>query len=44
MDALTKQVYSRFSVWPDKYDELKYEWMNVRLMYEDPFYDVNYVY
>jgi oligoendopeptidase F len=44
LDALTKQTYSRFSIWPDKHDELKRQWMNVQLMYEDPFYDINYVY
>jgi len=44
LDALTKKIYSRYSIWPDKHDELKMQWMNVSLMYEDPFYDVNYVY
>jgi oligoendopeptidase F len=44
LDALTKQIYSRFSIWPEKHDELKSQWMNIPLMYEDPFYDVNYIY
>ncbi len=44
LDALTKRVYSRYSIWPEKHDELKMQWMNVSLMYEDPFYDINYVY
>ena len=44
IDALTKGVYSRFSIWPDKHDELKNEWMRISLMYEDPFYYINYVY
>ena len=44
LDTLTKKIYSRFSIWPEKHDELKNQWMNVPLMYEDPFYDVNYVY
>ncbi len=44
LDALTKSVYSRFSIWPEKHDELKYQWMNIPLMYEDPFYDINYIY
>jgi oligoendopeptidase F len=44
LDALTKKIYSRYSIWPAKHDELKMQWMNVSLMYEDPFYDVNYVY
>jgi oligoendopeptidase F len=44
LDALTKRIYSRYSIWPAKHDELKGTWMNISLMYEDPFYDVNYVY
>src|SRR5215470_239369 len=44
LDVLTKGVYSRFSIWPEKHDELKYQWMNIPLMYEDPFYDINYIY
>ena len=44
LDALTKRIYSRFSIWPEKLDELKYQWMNIPLMYEDPFYDINYIY
>src|SRR5262249_46605467 len=44
LDALTKDIYSRFSIWPEKHDELKYQWMNIPLMYEDPFYDINYIY
>jgi oligoendopeptidase F len=44
LDALTKKIYTRYSIWAEKHDELKQEWMNIPLMYEDPFYDVNYVY
>lgn len=44
LDALTKQIYSRYSIWSEKHDELKSQWMNISLMYEDPFYDINYVY
>lgn len=44
LDALTKRIYSRYSIWPEKLDELKSTWINIRLMYEDPFYDVNYIY
>ena len=44
LDALTKRIYSRYSIWAEKHDELKAQWMNIQLMYEDPFYDVNYVY
>jgi oligoendopeptidase F len=38
LDALTMRVYSRYSIAP-----AKDRWMHVRLMYEDPFYDFNYV-
>lgn len=44
LDALTKRIYSRYSIWPEKHDDLKSQWMNTSLMYEDPFYDINYVY
>jgi oligoendopeptidase F len=44
LDLLTKQTYSRYSIWAVKHDELKARWMDIGLMYEDPFYDVNYIY
>lgn len=44
LDVLTKRIYSRYSISPEKQDELKSQWMNIGLMYEDPFYDTNYVY
>ena len=44
LDSLTKRIYSRYSIWPEKHDELKSQWMGISLMYEDPFYDINYVY
>jgi len=44
LDALTKRIYSRYSVWPEKHDELKATWIYIQLMYQNPFYDVNYVY
>ena len=44
LDALTKRIFSRYSIWAEKHDELKATWMEVGLMYEDPFYDINYVY
>jgi oligoendopeptidase F len=44
LDVLTRRIYSRYSIWPEKHDELKGEWMNLGLMYEDPFYYINYVY
>ncbi|MDQ6786295.1 MAG: hypothetical protein M3033_05690 [Acidobacteriota bacterium] len=44
LDALTKQIASRFSIWADKHDELKMQWITSNLFYEDPLYDINYVY
>ena len=44
LDALTKRIYSRYSIWPERHDELRSQWMNISLMYEDPFYDINYIY
>jgi oligoendopeptidase F len=44
LDALTKRIFSRYSIWAEKHDELKATWMDIGLMYEDPFYDINYVY
>lgn len=39
LDALTARVYDRYTIGTPKTT-----WMSIRLMYEDPFYDVNYVY
>ncbi len=44
LDTLTKQIASRFSIWADKHDELKMQWITSTLFYEDPLYDINYVY
>lgn len=44
LDALTKQIASRYSIWADKHDELKMQWITNALFYEDPLYDINYVY
>ena len=43
LDALTQRTYSRYSA-SEHSDELKTQWMTITLMYEDPFYDINYVY
>jgi len=43
LDALARRTYSRYSAF-EKSDELKTRWMTISLMYEDPFYDINYVY
>jgi len=43
LDGLSQRVYSRF--WAtEKVDEFKTAWMKISLMFEDPFYDINYVY
>lgn len=44
LDRLTKQTGARFSIWTDKHDELKMQWITSTLFYEDPLYDINYVY
>jgi oligoendopeptidase F len=41
---LARAVWSRYSIWADRAPELRYRWMLVPLLYEDPFYDLNYVY
>jgi oligoendopeptidase F len=42
LDALSQQIYTRYSSEPS--DVMETRWMTIPLMYEDPFYDVNYVY
>ncbi|MEA2604145.1 MAG: oligoendopeptidase [Acidobacteriota bacterium] len=44
LDALTREIFARYSIWPDKEPELRSQWMVIPLMYEDPFYDLNYAY
>jgi oligoendopeptidase F len=44
LDKLTEQVDGRFSAFPTTTPELRNRWAAVSLMYEDPLYDVNYVY
>ncbi len=44
LDVLADRIYSRFSIWQEVQPELRSRWADVVLMYEDPFYDVNYVY
>ena len=43
LDALSQRIYSRYSA-SEKTEELKTRWMTITLMYEDPFYDINYIY
>lgn len=42
LDAVSQRAYSRYS--SENSDELKTRWMAISLMYEDPFYDINYIY
>jgi len=44
LDKLTQQVDGQFSIFPATAPELHNRWAAVSLMYEDPLYDVNYVY
>ncbi|HEV7473736.1 MAG TPA: M3 family metallopeptidase [Pyrinomonadaceae bacterium] len=42
LDALSQRIYAKYS--SESSDELKARWMTISLMFEDPFYDINYVY
>jgi oligoendopeptidase F len=44
LDRITLQVDDQFSIFPATTPELRNRWAAVALMYEDPLYDVNYVY
>jgi oligoendopeptidase F len=44
LDNLTLKIDSQFSMFPASAPELRTRWATVSLMYEDPLYDVNYVY
>jgi oligoendopeptidase F len=44
LDKVTLQIDGKFSQFPESTPELKTRWAMVSLMYEDPLYDVNYVY
>ncbi len=44
LDAITKRVGSRFSIWYEKQDELKMRWIDVHHLYDAPMYYPNYVY
>ena len=44
LDHLTVKIDSQFSQFPASTPELRNRWAMVSLMYEDPLYDVNYVY
>lgn len=42
LDALSERIFSRYFVQPS--NELRTRWTTISLMYEDPFYDINYIY
>jgi oligoendopeptidase F len=44
LDLLTKQINKRYSIWSDDQPELDGRWMTNSLFYEDPLYEINYVY
>lgn len=43
LDELSQKSFATYW-WSEKKDEFKQRWMNIPLMYEDPFYDTNYIY
>jgi oligoendopeptidase F len=44
LDNLTAKVDGQFSIFPAQFDELRTRWATMSLAYEDPLYDINYVY
>ena len=44
LDNLTLRIAGQFSQFPASTPELRTRWATLSLMYEDPLYDVNYVY
>jgi oligoendopeptidase F len=44
LDALTERNNSRFDIWIGQHAELRLRWITNRLFYEDPLYNINYVY
>lgn len=43
LDQLSQKSFATYW-WSEKKDDFKQRWMNIPLMYEDPFYDANYIY
>lgn len=43
-DAMTKKLGARTSIWYDKHDELKNDWVVVHHYFDSPMYYINYVY
>jgi oligoendopeptidase F len=44
LDAMAKRIGSRYSMWFEKHDDLKMEWIDVHHFYTQPMYYVNYVF
>jgi len=44
LDFLTQKISDRFSIWPAQHKELRMRWITNSLFYEDPLYNINYVY
>lgn len=44
LDAMVKKLGSRTSIWYERQDELKMEWIDVHHYYTQPMYYVNYVF
>ena len=43
LDKLSQKSFATYW-WSERNDAFKQRWMNIPLMYEDPFYDTNYIY
>jgi oligoendopeptidase F len=44
LDRLATEINARYSIWGPEHPQLAERWMTDRLFYEDPFYDINYVF
>ena len=44
LDRLNARINASYSIWGDAHPELNGRWMTNGLFYEDPFYEINYVY
>lgn len=44
LDQVTRKISQRFSIWNEKHPQLDMRWITASLFYEDPFYEINYVY
>jgi oligoendopeptidase F len=44
LDALTLLIWSKYEIWPASEPQLAHTWISKRLMFQDPLYQVNYLY